>query len=216
MYCQYCNKEFKFQCRVKNHETSCRFNTSKPIKKHGNQYTKAAELGLPKPKVKQHIWTEEEKKIQSVRSKIVNQKYWSDNLHRQKHSALMHEIVKNNPDSYSSSNVSGRVKMYEVMSSTGLTKVKGKWELRIANWLNENNIKWTNNIEPYKYFWNNSWHLYFPDFLLLNNDTIIEVKGYETDRDKAKWKSVIDRKFLIIKEHEMKILEKVLKQAAGW
>lgn len=216
MYCQYCNKEFKFQCRVKNHETGCRFNPSKPVKKHGNQYTKAAELGLPKPKVKQHIWTEEEKKIQSVRSKIVNQNYWSDNLHRQKHSELMHKIVKNNPDSYSSSNVSGRVKMYEVMSSTGLTKVKGKWELRIANWLNENNIKWTNNIEPYKYFWNNSWHLYFPDFLLLNNDTIIEVKGYETDRDKAKWKSVIDRKFLIIKEYEMKILDKVLMRAAGW
>lgn len=122
----------------------------------------------------------------------------------------MQKIVKSNIDSYSKNNVSGRVKMYKVESSTGITKVKGTWELQVANWLNEKNIKWTNNFSPYSYYWNNSWHLYFPDFLLLDNDAVIEVKGYETERDRLKWQAVIDRKFIVIKKKDLRILDEII------
>jgi hypothetical protein len=216
MYCKFCNKDFKFQCRLIDHEVSCKLNPNKPEKKKGNQYTKAKELGLPKPKVRQHIWTDEEKKIHSIKTSLINKDYWSNIKNREKHSVLMADVVKNNPESYSSNNVSGRVKMYNTFDFYGETKVKGKWELAVATWLNDNLINWTNRIKPYNYFWNNSWHLYFPDFLLLDNNVIIEVKGYETERDREKWKSVIDKQFFLIKQNEINNLDNIMKQAAVW
>jgi hypothetical protein len=150
--------------------------------------------------------TTEEKELKKLRSIEYNKKYWTPER-RAEQSARMKQKVLANPDSYSKSNVSGRVKIYEVTDSTGPTKVKGTWELKVAEYLNNNNIRWTNNIEPYKYFWKESWHLYFPDFLILDSNTLIEVKGYETDRDQAKWRSV-DKKLIVIKKKDMLSLEK--------
>jgi hypothetical protein len=126
--------------------------------------------------------------------------YWSKEENRQKQSERMKRVVLENPDSYSKNNVSGRVKMYEVYSPVdGLTKVKGKWELQVANYLNENNISWTNKMLPFPYEWNGNWHLYFPDFFLNDRNEYIEVKGYKTDRDEAKWSQVHN---LIVIERE--------------
>lgn len=150
--------------------------------------------------------TPEEKEQKRLRSIEINKAYWTPER-KAEQSARMKKIVLENPDSYSKSNVSGRVKMYDVIDSNGPTKVKGLWELKVANWLNDNNIKWTNTIEPYKYYYNNNWHLYFPDFLLLDTDELIEVKGYQTDRDLAKWKSV-DKKLIVLRKKDMLSLEK--------
>jgi hypothetical protein len=150
--------------------------------------------------------TPEEKEQKRLRSIEINKAYWTPER-KAEQSARMKKIVLENPDSYSKSNVSGRVKMYDVNDSNGPTKVKGLWELKVANWLNDNNIKWTNTIEPYKYYYNNNWHLYFPDFLLLDTDVLIEVKGYQTDRDLAKWKSV-DKKLIVLRKKDMLSLEK--------
>ena len=150
--------------------------------------------------------TPEEKELKRLRSIEYNKTYWTTER-RAEQSARMKQKVLENPDSYSKSNVSGRVKMYEVVDSYGRTKVKGTWELKIASWLNDNNIRWTNKIEPYKYQYNDNWHLYFPDFLLLDRNTLIEVKGYQTDRDLAKWKSV-DKKLIVLKKKDMLSLEK--------
>ena len=155
--------------------------------------------------------TVEEKELKRLRSIEYNKKYWTPER-RAEQSARMKQKVLENPDSYSKSNVSGRVKMYDVVDSNGPTKVKGSWELKVANWLNDNNVRWTNAIEPYKYQYNNNWHLYFPDFLLLDSNILIEVKGYQTDRDLAKWKSV-DKKLIVLKKKDMLSLEKTI---AGW
>jgi len=152
----------------------------------------------------------EEKEIKRQRSIEANRAYWTPEK-RAEQSARMKKKVLENPDSYSKSNVSGRVKMYEVVDSYGPTKVKGTWELKVANWLNENNVRWTNKIAPYKYFWNQGWHLYFPDFLILDKDILIEVKGYETDRDQSKWQSV-DKKLIVIKRKDMTSLSEKLTQ----
>ena len=42
---------------------------------------------------------------------------------------------------------------------------------------------------------------YFPDFYLPEHDAYVEVKGYKTDKDSAKWdamKNIHDEKLLII------------------
>ena len=133
--------------------------------------------------------------------------YWTPKK-KKEHSAKMAEAVKRNPDSYSKYNVSGRAKMYDVMSTSGLTKVKGTWELTVANILNEAGIKWTNDIKPYPYFFNDKWHLYFPDFYLIDYDIVVEVKGYKTDRDTAKWDSVQDKTFKVIDKDNLAGIEK--------
>lgn len=152
--------------------------------------------------------TPEEKEQKRLRSIEINKAYWTPEK-RAEQSARMKQKVLENPDSYSKSNVSGRVKTYDVIDSNGPTKVKGLWELKVATWLNNNNVKWTNKIEPYKYFWNDSWHLYFPDFLLLESDILIEVKGYETDRDRAKWNSV-DKTLIVMKKKDILSIDEVL------
>lgn len=134
-------------------------------------------------------------------------KIWSPER-RQLHSKRMQEVVRKHPESYSKNNVSGRVKMYEVSSPAGLTKVKGLWELAVAKELNLQNVKWTNSVKPFVYFWNGKWHQYFPDFYLEEIDSYIEVKGYHTERDDAKW-SVVDR-LLVLKKQDISRLSIVL------
>lgn len=141
-------------------------------KKGGNQYTKAKKLGLPKPKItditrkklseasKKQIWNAERKKKLSESMKLAVQKY---------------------PQSYNSSN-RGRTKQIEFDN----IKFQGKWELEFYLYCKNNNIKIIKNNKSFDYFWNGN-RKYFPDFYLPDIDLYIEVKGYQVDRDLAKW-----------------------------
>jgi|688.fasta_scaffold212056_1 hypothetical protein len=132
--------------------------------------------------------------------------YWSNEENREKFSKVMKEAVLRNPDSYSKNNVSGRAKMYEVLDSCGnSTKVKGKWELKVAEYLNEKGIRWTNNMIPFAYEWKGKFHLYFPDFFLIDKNEYVEVKGYKTDRDEAKWSQVSN--LIVIEKEDLRRLD---------
>jgi hypothetical protein len=205
--CKFCNKEFKN--KKEKHELRCPKNTNRLGKKGWSAEAKerwAKKCQETKCNNKTEL-SKEKRLALAERMSEFNKQYWNENT-RNKHSLRMKQVVKENPDSYSSNNVSGRVKMYEINSSTGLTKVKGKWELAVAEWLNQNKIRWTNKIEPFPYYWNNSWHLYFPDFHLLDSDELIEVKGFETDRDRAKW-SAVTKKLIIVNEEIINDLEQL-------
>jgi len=62
----------------------------------------------------------------------------------------MKKAVLKNPESYSANNVSGRTKNIKYKNTT----LKGSWELLVAKWLDNNNIKWTNIIKGIPYIWN--------------------------------------------------------------
>ena len=64
----------------------------------------------------------------------------------------------------------------------------GTWELKYAKWLDENNIRWRKVYESFPYIYKNKKHLYYPDFYLIDSKEYIEIKGYKTDKDEAKWK----------------------------
>lgn len=95
----------------------------------------------------------------------------------------MKNVVLRNPKSYSSENVSGRVKTY---IHNGV-KLKGKWELEVAKWLDSLSIIWQQIEKPFPYYWNEKWHSYFPDFYIPSYDIYIEVKGFKRERDDCKW-----------------------------
>lgn len=210
-FCEFCNKECKNKNSYAQHKIRCKDNPDKieiknnficynekvksgeVIKKHTNQYTKAIELNLPKPE----ITNETRRKI----SNALKNREWTDEQ-RLKQSNVMKNAVKAHPDSYSASNVSGRVKTIHYKD----TKVKGQWELLVAEQLDIENINWTNIIEPLEYEWNGKTHLYFPDFYLVDYNLYIEVKGYETNRDIAKWRAV--QNLVVLKSAEIKRIRK--------
>lgn len=193
LICKYCQKECKNKNSYSNHERTCPKNKNRIYvnymtgKKGSNQHTKGTAKTLTK---EQRLRISERNKLQK----------WDDQR-RLRHSQAMKKAVLNNPESYTSSNVCGRTKIYEYAGE----KFHGKWEVEVAKWFDKNNIKWQRKVDPFSYYWNNAWHLYFPDFYLPLHNVFVEVKGFETDRDRAKWESV--KNLIVFKKREIELIK---------
>ena len=136
--------------------------------------------------------TEETKKKLSDASK---KQVWSEER-RRLHSERMKQVVASNPESYSSGN-RGRVKRIEY---DGI-QFQGKWELYFYQWCKRNNVAIEKCNEWFEYQWNGT-RKYFPDFTLPEYETYVEVKGYKTERDDAKW-SQFNKKLLIVDKKDI-------------
>jgi len=205
MKCKYCNIEVDNKKKLTGHQTFCKSNENRIIRKkwtieRKQQHSKIMQEKSPYKSRKPQYWSEESRAKMRKRSKEFNSKFWTKEK-RLLHSIKMKEVVANNPDSYSKNNVSGRVKTYEYKG----TKLKGRWELEVAKWLDKHGIKWTNEMKPFEYEWNNKMHLYFPDFYLIDYDKYIEVKGFERERDRCKWKVV--NNLVVIKKKEIQLIK---------
>jgi hypothetical protein len=192
MECQYCIKECKNVNSLRNHERLCKNNPNRQILisnfigynkkkkelniKGSNQYIKAEKLGLPKPKISE---------ITKQKLRLANSKRVYTTEQKLRKSEEMKRAVERNPNSYLKNNVVGRVKNIEY---NGVI-LKGSWELLVAKWLDSKLIKWEHETKSFKYEWNGT-RTYYPDFYLPDYDLFIEVKGYQRDRDLAKWKVV--------------------------
>lgn len=196
MLCKFCTRECKNENSKRNHERLCKLNPDRQepprgmlgkTHKGGNQFTKNPDYKMS---------DETRKKL----SLFQTGKKWTDEQ-KLRHSQIMHEVVLANPDSYSAANVCGRVKIYEHNGE----KFHGKWELAVIRWLELHGIEWRRKIKPFTYFWNDKWHLYFPDIYLPQYDLFIEIKGYQTDRDLCKW-SVVDN-LIVLKAKELKQIQ---------
>lgn len=164
-------------------------NTGKPGK---NQFTKAKELGLPPPVIS----LETRAKI-SVRNKNV---VW-DETRRQNHSQAMQRAVQQHPESYTSSN-RGRTKQIEF---DGI-KFQGQWELDFYKWAKDQGLEPKKPTKAFKYHYQGE-RWYHPDFYIEKLNAYVEIKGYETDKDRAKW-TQFPEKLIIIKEQQIKEIRK--------
>lgn len=211
--CKYCNKECKNKNSLAQHEIRCQLNPNKLViqsnfieyneklrlglvtKTNTNQYVKAKNLGLPKPEI-------------SEETKEKFAKVWRGRKHteevKQKISASMKKVVRDRPESYSASNVNGRVKKVEY---NGIV-FDSSWEVIVAKFLDDNNIIWERPKNGFEYIWENDIHLYYPDFYIPSMDLYIEVKGYKRDRDEYKWKSIDN--LIVIKRKEINAINKGL------
>lgn len=83
----------------------------------------------------------------------------------------------------------------------------GSWELAYAKWLDANNIKWLRPSIRFEYTYDNEVHYYTPDFYLVDTDEYIEIKGYKTKKDSAKWKCFpADKTLKVLFEKDLKEL----------
>jgi len=73
------------------------------------------------------------------------------------------------------------------------------YELAYAKRLDENNIKWERNTERFSYTYNGEKKKYIPDFYLVDENKYIEIKGFEIEKDRAKWSDF---------PHELEVLKK--------
>ena len=194
MFCQYCSKETKSKISKQQHEIRCKSNPDrlqvKPSygmlgKKGANQYTYGAEMSA-----------QTKDKISEATSKT-NLKRWGNPENKAKQSEAMKRAVENNPDAYTSAN-RGRTKQILVDN----IKFQGQWEVDFYKWAKEKGLNPVRPSKGFKYVWNGE-RTYFPDFYLDTLNVYVEVKGYETDRDRAKWQQ-FPEKLIIIKEKEIK------------
>lgn len=194
--CKYCGRVCKNRNSLAQHEIRCKENPNrikiksnssnfieynKLVKlgkrKASNQFIKAKELGLPQP-----IITEEtrEKLGRTWRGKTLPTQM------KEKISEGMQRAVRLYPDSYSSSNVNGRVK--KVIYKDII--LDSQWEVDFAIWLDEKQIVWERPNKGFEYIYEDKKHIYYPDFYLPQLDIYVEVKGYKRERDEYKWKSL--------------------------
>ena len=204
--CKYCNKECKNKNSLAQHEIRCKENPEhiivhsnlgeylKPGHAHENQYTKAAKLGLPKPIVSEetrkklsdkHSWklmsNEQKAEVKEKISKTCSEKAKSGKWHK--------SVAKNMHYKYND------------------IDLDGSWEYKYAIWLDKNNIKWIRPTIRFEYHLDNKIHYYTPDFYLLETDEYIEVKGYKTAKDDAKWAEFpADKKLKILFKKDLKEL----------
>ena len=203
--CKYCNDERKDVVSNRNHERMCKHNPNRKLtpknkdfystRKNSNATLKALELGLPPPIVSQETRAKISEKSKS-RWTDEKRKEWSDRMKIQSQLNL-----NNHPDSYSYKNFCGRSKKTLYKDQW----MHSSWELEFAKWLDSRNIQWTKKVRYFEYMWKDTPRKYFPDFFLSEYDVYVEVKGYETDRDTAKWASVPN--LLIVRDKHIKLIK---------
>jgi hypothetical protein len=209
--CKFCGKEINNKGSLIKHQNGCKLNPNKKqyksnfieynekvkngeIKKEfKNQFDKYNKLGLPIPdKWKQtpdrtgaKLSNKTKRKLSKARSKILEEMGGGGFKH---------------------------IRWYEIENVLNEKFiVRGTWEFRLANKLNELNILWVRK-KYLEYNLNGQIRTYSPDFYLPKYDKYIEVKGYFSKKDKLKMDLV--EKFNNIKI-EMVFEEELLKIEGG-
>lgn len=189
-HCKFCGKEWEIKKSHTQHQNRCKLN---PHSIASNQFTKSKQLGVEY----EFDMSNEAKQRRSKRSEKASEARWLKPDAKEKASIAMKKAVENNPESYTSSN-RGRVKQVEY---NGL-KFHGNWELKFYKYCKSNHIKCERLSQSFPYNWKKSSHSYFPDFYLPEYDVWVEVKGYKTERDDAKW-SQFPFKHVVIMKNEI-------------
>lgn len=203
MLCRFCNKECKNSNSLRNHERLCKSNPNYQVtyleknrsfipqrngantaKDEGREFIVYPETRSKLAKANLSRTDEWNKENGKKIAKTVNEKVANGEWHTSlaKH---MHIDYKGND-------------------------LHGSWELKYAMFLDENKIAWVRNKDSFSYYFNGKERKYTPDFYLPGSDEYIEIKGYKTEKDEAKWTQFPTHRTLIVlmeKElREMKIL----------
>ena len=76
------------------------------------------------------------------------------------------------------------------------------WEIKYAKHLDSKGIAWHRPTERFPYVFDGQQKNYIPDFWLPEIESYVEIKGYTTPRDEAKW-AQFPKKLLVLKKQEL-------------
>jgi rubredoxin len=159
-------------------------------RKPSNQYIKAAELSLPPPRL-----TESARKKISLQNKKRTREWRIEN--GKKVSATIHEKVARGEW-----HTSLAKRMHYSYNGVDL---HGKWELAYAMFLDRKEITWKRCKDRFAYEFEGKSRFYTPDFYLPKTKEYVEIKGYKTKKDEAKW-SQFPHTLLVLRGRELKLL----------
>jgi hypothetical protein len=117
----------------------------------------------------------------TLMKKLNSTETWTEER-KQRQRESMRKAVEKFPEAFNSGN-RGRVKQMKV---DGIN-VQGTWEFDFYCWCKEQNLLISRVVTPFAYEFNGRKN-YFPDFYLSDFDLYVEIKGYRTEKDNAKWK----------------------------
>lgn len=201
MNCKFCERKCKNANSLRNHERLCHNNPNRQIFDRAGE--KNPMYGKTHKGSNQH--TKAKKEGRTVIISDSTRKKLSESAKGKKHteeikkkiSETMQRIVREKPESYSASNVNGRSKKIWYKDAW----MDSSWEYEFAKWCDSNQVQWEKNKKSFEYEWDGL-RLYYPDFFLPKLNMYVEIKGYERERDLAKWKVVPN--LLIVKAYEIK------------
>lgn len=193
--CPSCSREFSSKQGCSRHFSYCSKNPNRKLvypgtgKRGTNQWIKAKETGI------EFVYDPlSGKKAQETKIKNGTNKHSAET--KKKISTAMKLAVLKYPESYTSSN-RGRTKQIEKYG----IKFQGSWELKYYEYCLVKGIEIVRCRDCFTYEWNGV-RSYTPDFYHPDTDTYVEIKGYETDRDRAKWRD-FPKKLIVIKAKEI-------------
>jgi len=201
--CIYCKRECKNKNSQVNHQRYCQENPNRvlsPFAIHKRpKGTIPWNKGLTKENAPQLTRSDDMKLHLSLVVKGIALTPEKETLRRQK---IRDKINKRYALGWEST--AGRCVKYDYASPiAGKIKVDGTWELEVAKYFDRLGLTWNRNKKRFPYIKPDGKNAtYQPDFFILEWNTFLEVKGYETDLDKCKW-SQFKEPLLIWKKDEI-------------
>jgi hypothetical protein len=208
MDCKFCFKECKNLNSQKNHERLCKLNPNRQFTPFHDKEKQKEILKIKQLTNRKNQWS--------------NKNYIISENTKKKHS----EYLKNRNANESKEDKKNRImklsstitkKVEEGTWHTSVSKnmhynyrginLHGSWELKYAKWLDENSIAWIRCKESFEYEYQGKRRRYTPDFYLPETDEYIEIKGYKTEKDDAKWSQFPSyRKLKILMAKDLKYI----------
>ena len=71
-------------------------------------------------------------------------------------------------------------------------------------------VRWSLGLSGFSYVHETVERIYYPDFYLPDLDLWVEIKGYQTDKDLAKWKFMTDahkKHLVVVRARDIKCLK---------
>ena len=195
-YCKYCGKECKNLNSLKQHECRCKENPNR-INVFIDNFNK-----------NRNAWNKGLNKETDIRLKKHNDKYRTNQklgLHKTSGHPHTEETKRKLSISAKKHHLGGYHLNGHRKSIKGWYKnfhCDSTYELVYLIYCLDHNINIKKCDKVYKYFYEGKYHKYYPDFII-NNDTIIELKGYHNELVDLKAQSVTDMKYKILYKKDL-------------
>ena len=193
--CQFCGKECKNDNSLRNHERLCKENPNRQLLRINdfNNFGRVA---------------------------------WNKGLTKETDNRILAQAIKQTgkPGKRGDENPSKRPEVKKKISETCIRKSKegtwhtslaknkhikyegcdfdSTWEVEYAKYLDSISYEWIRTKERFYYTYQGKNHYYNPDFYIKTTNEYIEIKGYATGKDYAKWKQFPKDKTLKILRYQ--------------
>lgn len=200
LICKFCDKECKNDNSLRNHERLCAKNPEKQVSSLKKYHASGASKGN-KSKAGIPAWNKGKEGTFKGRQHSEETK--------QKMSDSRNALYASGWES-----TAGRCPKYKYTSPiAGNISVDGSWELLFCRYADAKGLKWKRNKKRFPYTKpDGSLSTYQPDFYVDDWKCFVEVKGYETDLDQAKWDQFTEP-LKILRRKEIGELDEWLKSA---